>query len=87
MKTVSVGIPSYNEGTNIVTILESVINSKLDSVELCEIIISDDSTDETPDVVKKFMENNSEKIVFLIMIVEEEQQVPGTILYKMQRAK
>ena len=37
----------------------------LDSVELCEIIISDDSTDETPDVVKKFMENNSEKIVFL----------------------
>jgi biofilm PGA synthesis N-glycosyltransferase PgaC len=65
LKTVSVGIPSYNEGTNIVTILESVINSKQDSVELYEIIISDDSTDETPEIVKKFMENNSEKIVFL----------------------
>ena len=65
MKTVSVGIPSYNEGTNIVTILESVINSKLDSVELCEIIVSDDSTDETPNIVKKFMENNMEKIIFL----------------------
>jgi len=32
---------------------------------LCEIIISDDSTDETPNIVKKFIENNSEKIVFL----------------------
>lgn len=65
MTTVSIGIPSYNEELNIKTILESVIFSNLNSIDLVEIIISDDSTDDTPLIVKQFMENHSKKIIFL----------------------
>ncbi len=65
MTTVSIGIPSYNEESNIKTILESVICSNLNSIDLSEIIISDDSTDDTPNIVKQFMKNYSKKIIFL----------------------
>ncbi|RPI83354.1 MAG: glycosyltransferase, partial [Nitrosopumilales archaeon] len=51
MTTVSVGIPSYNEESNIKRILEKVILSNLNSIDLVEIIISDDSTDDTPNIV------------------------------------
>ena len=65
MTTVSIGIPSYNEESNIKTILESIIYSDLNSINLTEIIISDDSTDNTPSIVEQFMKNHSKKIVFL----------------------
>jgi glycosyltransferase involved in cell wall biosynthesis len=65
LTTVSVGIPSYNEESNIKTILESVIYSNLHSIYLSEIIISDDSTDDTPNIVNQFMKNHSKKIIFL----------------------
>lgn|SRR5437867_3492848 len=61
----SIGIPSYNEESNIKAILEKIINSDFASVELAEIIISDDSNDNTPDLVEQFMKNHSQKIVFL----------------------
>jgi len=62
---VTVGIPSYNEQSNIKTILESLIYSNLNSINLSEIIISDDSTDDTPNIVNQFMKNHSKKIIFL----------------------
>ncbi|HEX2306668.1 MAG TPA: glycosyltransferase family 2 protein [Nitrososphaeraceae archaeon] len=65
MTTVSIGIPSYNEESNITTILESVICSNLNSIDLSEIIISDDSTDDTPNIVKQFIKNHSKKIIFV----------------------
>ena len=65
MTTVSIGIPSYNEESNIKTILESVLDSNLHSINLSEIIISDDSTDNTPNIVNQFMKNHSKKIIFL----------------------
>lgn len=65
MTTVSVGIPSYNEESNIKRILEKVILSNLNSVDLVEIIISDDSTDNTPNIVKQFMQEHSKKIILL----------------------
>jgi glycosyltransferase involved in cell wall biosynthesis len=65
LTTVSIGIPSYNEESNIKTILESVISSNLNLIYLSEIIISDDSTDDTPHIVKQFMKNHSKKIIFL----------------------
>lgn len=65
MTTVSVGIPSYNEELNIKTILEKVILSNLNSIELVEIIVSDDSTDDTPKIVKQFMQDHSKKIILL----------------------
>jgi len=65
LTTVSIGIPSYNEESNIKTILESIIYSDLNSINLTEIIISDDSTDNTPNIVEQFMKNHSKKIVLL----------------------
>lgn len=65
MTKVTVGIPSYNEESNIKTILESLIYSDLESINLSEIIISDDSTDDTPNIVNQFMKNHSKKIIFL----------------------
>jgi glycosyltransferase involved in cell wall biosynthesis len=65
LTTVSIGIPSYNEESNITTILESVICSNLNSIDLSEIIISDDSTDDTPNIVKQFIKNHSKKIIFV----------------------
>lgn len=65
MTTVSVGIPSYNEESNIKTILERVILSNLNSIDLVEIIVSDDSTDDTPKIVKQFMQDHSKKIILL----------------------
>lgn len=65
MTKVTVGIPSYNEESNIKTILESLIYSNLESINLSEIIISDDSTDDTTNIVHQFMKNHSKKIIFL----------------------
>jgi glycosyltransferase involved in cell wall biosynthesis len=65
LTTVSIGIPSYNEESNITTILESVICSNLNSIDLSEIIISDDSTDDTPNIVKQFIKNHSKKIILV----------------------
>ncbi|HJU78931.1 MAG TPA: glycosyltransferase [Nitrososphaeraceae archaeon] len=65
MTTVSVGIPSYNEESNIQKILGNVIRSNLDSIDMVEIIISDDSTDDTPNMVEQFKQNHSNKIIFL----------------------
>lgn len=65
LTTVSVGIPSYNEESNIKTILGNVVRSNLNSIDIVEIIISDDSTDDTPDVVKQFKHDYSNKIIFL----------------------
>jgi len=65
LTTVSVGIPSYNEESNIKTILEKVILSNLDSIDLVEIIVSDDSTDDTPKIVKQFMQDHPKKIILL----------------------
>lgn len=65
MTTVSVGIPSYNEESNIKTILGNLIRSNLDSIDIVEIIISDDSTDDTPNIVEQFMQDHSNKIIFL----------------------
>lgn len=65
MTTVSVGIPSYNEESNIKTILGNLIRSNLDSIDIVEIIISDDSTDDTPNIVEQFMQDHPNKIIFL----------------------
>jgi cellulose synthase/poly-beta-1,6-N-acetylglucosamine synthase-like glycosyltransferase len=65
LTTVSVGIPSYNEESNIKTILEKTILSNLGSIDLVEIIISDDSTDDTPKMIRQFMQDHSKKIIFL----------------------
>jgi glycosyltransferase involved in cell wall biosynthesis len=48
LTTVSIGIPSYNEESNTLEILESITRSEYNRFDLCEIVISDNSTDSTP---------------------------------------
>jgi len=66
LTTISIGIPSYNEESNILGLLESIIRSEYNRFDLCEIIISDNSTDSTPFKISKFMKSHSKpKIIFL----------------------
>lgn len=63
--TVTVGIPAYNESGNIAFLLDSIIKQKQADFRICEIIvISDGSSDNTVDIVKKFVRKS--KIINVI---------------------
>lgn len=51
MRRVTVGIPAYNEERNIVNLLQSLEGQ---SSLISEVIVSDDSSDRTPDIVRDF---------------------------------
>lgn len=54
---ISVGIPSYNEKRNIINLLDEIKKQELYGVaEIDEIIISDDSDDDTPRMIEKYVE-------------------------------
>ncbi len=53
---VSVGIPSYNEGYNLLRLLRQLAEQQLDGFKIIKVIVSDDSSDETPKLVEEFME-------------------------------
>ncbi len=66
---VSIGIPAYNEENNIVNLLNALLNQKLNTVRIKEIIVvSDGSTDSTVKKVRLFIRKNkkAKKIVRLI---------------------
>ena len=52
MRKVTVGIPAYNEEKNIANLLKSIEGQAGGLVH--EVIISDDSSDGTPEAVRKF---------------------------------
>jgi cellulose synthase/poly-beta-1,6-N-acetylglucosamine synthase-like glycosyltransferase len=55
MKTISIGIPAYNEQANIKNLLDSIFAQKQEGFEISEVIvISDASTDQTDEIVKKY---------------------------------
>ena len=56
MCKVTVGIPSYNEGQNIANLLRSLEEQHK---QIFEVIISDDSSDNTPIVVRNFAQNSA----------------------------
>jgi glycosyltransferase involved in cell wall biosynthesis len=59
MQTVSIGIPSYNEANNLRLLLDRIFSDNDDTTfRTIEIIISDDSTDETPNIVQQYLEIN-----------------------------
>ncbi|HET7149358.1 MAG TPA: glycosyltransferase family 2 protein [Candidatus Nitrosopolaris sp.] len=60
MIKVTVGIPSFNEERNITHLLQSIVKQKSENFAICEIIISDDSTDNTVKLIEEFATNNSE---------------------------
>ena len=58
MDGITIGIPSYNEEVNISNLLNSIISSNINGIFIEEVIISDDSTDSTPQVVEDFIKRN-----------------------------
>lgn len=59
MLNITIGIPSFNEERNILNLLQSVIKQKSEHFAICEIIVSDDSSDNTMGLIEQFA-NNSE---------------------------
>ena len=55
MRTITVGIPSYNERQNIVNLLRAIEEQH---TPIFEVLISDDSTDNTHSLVHTFAENS-----------------------------
>jgi glycosyltransferase involved in cell wall biosynthesis len=66
MKSVTIGIPSYNEERNIISLLDSLVSQPSRDYLIAEIIISDDSTDSTPELVESFAKKNSQITINLI---------------------
>jgi len=60
---ISVGIPSYNEGTSLVDLIEKILSVKLPSdMKLLEVIVSDDSDDGTPQMLASFADNKTVRL-------------------------
>ena len=55
MRTITVGIPSYNERQNIVNLLRAIEEQH---TPIFEVLISDDSSDNTPSLVHNFAEHS-----------------------------
>ncbi|MGI0049545.1 MAG: glycosyltransferase, partial [Nitrososphaera sp.] len=56
MSRVTVGIPAYNEERNIASLLQSLEGQRS---LISEVIVSDDSSDRTPDIVRDFAKRSS----------------------------
>lgn len=65
MNSLTIGIISYNEEKNITNLLNSIKSQYLGKFSLTEIIISDDSDDDTPFLIKEFITNNSQFLIRL----------------------
>lgn len=63
MMRVTIGIPAYNEENNILNLLKSIEGDSRGLVS--EIIISDDSSDSTPQLVEQFARNSSVPVIHL----------------------
>ncbi len=57
-KKITLGIPTYNEGKNVVKVIESIKNQNLESIRIDQIIFVDDSNDNTLEILKKLKLEN-----------------------------
>lgn len=65
--SLTIGIPSYNEGANVVSLIDSIYRSTLiGEASISEIIICDDSSDSTPQIINSFITQNSSLRIKLI---------------------
>jgi glycosyltransferase involved in cell wall biosynthesis len=62
MLNVTIGIPSFNEDKNILNLLRSITKQKSEHFAICEIIISDDSSDNTVGLVEEFADSSEATI-------------------------
>jgi cellulose synthase/poly-beta-1,6-N-acetylglucosamine synthase-like glycosyltransferase len=61
MPTVTIGIPSYNEASNLRLLLDRInLNGDETTFRIIEIIISDDSTDSTANIVQQYVKTHYE---------------------------
>ncbi|HYZ50291.1 MAG TPA: glycosyltransferase [Nitrososphaeraceae archaeon] len=61
----TIGIPTFNEERNILALLRSLETDTSNSQFISEIIISDDSCDNTPKMIDQFMKKSSMRIKFI----------------------
>lgn len=59
MLRVTIGIPTFNEEDNICNFLKSLVAAIPKDFIISEVIISDDSSDKTPEIVNEFIHNSS----------------------------
>src|ERR687886_70338 len=62
---VTIGIPTFNEEQNILAFLRSLETDTSNNQFISEIIISDDSSDNTPKIIDEFAKNSSMNIRFI----------------------
>jgi glycosyltransferase involved in cell wall biosynthesis len=71
--TVTIGIPSYNEGKNIIRLIQLIRREKKNNnLNIIEVIISDDSDDDTPKIVKDYI--NKSKHDFRILYIHHNKR-------------
>jgi len=62
---ITIGIPSYNEQLSIANLLKALEMQVTDEHKINEIIVSDDSTDDTPDIVNDFARKSKMDITLI----------------------
>lgn len=62
---ITIGIPSYNEQLSIANLLKALEMQVADGHKINEVIVSDDSTDDTPHIVNDFARNSKMNITLI----------------------
>lgn len=63
MTNISIIVPVYNTGKNLKKCLDSIINQTMQNFEI--IIINDGSTDDSEEIINKYLEKNKDKITYI----------------------
>lgn len=63
MVKISVIVPVYNVAGYLEKCLDSLVNQTLKEIEI--IVVNDGSTDESPEIIQKFVQQYSDKIIAL----------------------
>lgn len=64
VERITVGIPAYNEEQNMLNLLQA-IEAQAEDLDICEVIISDDSSDRTPQIIRAFAGKSRLDVVHL----------------------
>jgi glycosyltransferase involved in cell wall biosynthesis len=79
-KRLSLIIPAYNESRTILDILQKVGGLEIPGIEIEIIVVNDCSTDDTKELVEKFISGHSDKAI--ILLNQEKNQGKGAAIHK-----